>query len=291
MTEQSTRDKTLTPTERLLRTQARALERIAQYLGEQEARRIVGDITDPLRLEHFGHKVYSQSDEDGILGEILRRVHAVPESGILIEFGVEDGLQNNTHWLLRQGFRTVWLEYSDRHVGRIRRVFADYLAEGGLAVAHERVERETVDTRLAALADGRPVTVLSIDVDGNDYWLWERIESIRPAIVVIEYNASYPPPVSVVQPYNAAGPGKVRDDYWGASLSALHKLGQRKGYELVGCGIAGVNAFFVREDLATDAQFAYSRTPEALYHPFRRKLIADAFAPGFAPAVGRYVEI
>ena len=287
----SARDKKLTPTERLLRTQARAAERIAQYLGEQEARRIVGDITDPLRLEHFGRKVYSQSDEDGILGEILRRVGIVRESGILIEFGVEDGLQNNTHWLLRQGFPTVWIEYGDRHVAEIRRRFADYLADGALTLAHERVEQETVDARLAALAGSRAVAVLSIDVDGNDYWLWERLEIIKPAVVVIEYNASYPPPVAVVQPYNAAGPGKVRDDYWGASLSALHKLGRRKGYELVGCGIAGVNAFFVREDLATHERFGYARTPEALYHPFRRKLIADAFEPGFAPGVGRYVRI
>ena len=88
----------------MLRTQTRALERIAQYLGEQEARRIVGSIADAQRLEHWGRKVYSQTDQDGILGEILRRIGAGPNAGILIEFGVEDGLQNNTHWLLRQGY-------------------------------------------------------------------------------------------------------------------------------------------------------------------------------------------
>ena len=148
-----------------------------------------------------------------------------------------------------------------------------------------------MDARLAALAGGRAVSVLSIDVDGNDYWLWERIESIRPSVVVVEYNAAFPPPASLVQQYDTEGPKKVRDDRWGASLSALHKLGRRKGYELVGCGIAGVNAFFVRDDLVTGERFQYSRTPEALYHPFRRKLIADAFAPGFPPAVGGQVEI
>ena len=82
----------------------------------------------------------------------------------------------------------------------VRRLFGHYVRDGALTVAHERVERDTVDARLAALADGRPVTVLSIDVDGNDYWLWGQIESIRPSVVVIEYNASFPPPVSVVQP-------------------------------------------------------------------------------------------
>lgn len=105
----------------------------------------------------------------------------------------------------------------------------------------------------------------STDVDGNDYWLWERVEAIRPAVVVIEYTATCRPPVSVVQEHDVGGPRKVKTDYWGASLSALHRLARRKGYQRL-----------------------YSWTPETLYHPLRRKLIADAFVPGFLPAVGRY---
>jgi predicted O-methyltransferase YrrM len=287
----ATPDAEMTTTERMLRDQIRCLERIAQYLGEQELRRVVSSIADSSRLEHWGRKIYSQSDEDGILGEILRRIGARPDDGILIEFGVENGLQSNTHWLLRQGYTVVWLEYNDRHVKWIRRFFADYLSDGRLQLAHELVARDTVDSRLAALAAGRPVSVLSIDVDGNDYWLWERVEGIRPAVVVVEYNATWPPPLSVVQEHDTEGPKKVKTDYWGASLSALHTLARRKGYQLVGCGIVGVNAFFVRDDLATQQLFPYPWTPDALYHPLRRKLIADAFVPGFPPAVGRYEVI
>lgn len=289
MTDESTTTQELAANvERMLRDQLRCLERVAQYLGEEELRRVVGGIADPNRLEHWGRKIYSQSDEDGILGEILRRVEAGPDAGILIEFGVENGLQSNTHWLLRQGYTTIWLERDDRHVKWIRKFFADYLADGRLTLGQELVVRDTIDARLAALAGGRPVSVLSIDVDGNDYWLWERVETIRPAVVVIEYNATCPPPVSVVQEHDEEGPRKVKTDYWGASLSALHKLARRKGYQLVGCGVVGVNAFFVRDDLASEARFPYPRTPEALYHPLRRKLIADAFVPGFLPSVGRY---
>ena len=281
----------LTPTERMLRDNLVCLQRIAQYLGEQEYRRVLGTISNPNRLEHWGRKVYSQSDEDGILAEILRRVGITPAAGVLIEFGVENGLQSNTHWLLRQGYRTVWLEYSDRHVKWIRRFFADYLGDGRLELAHELVTRDTVDARLTALAAGRPVSVLSIDVDGNDYWLWERVAAIHPAVVVVEYNATSPPPISIVQEYEDEGPRKVKTDYWGASLSAFHKLARRKGYQLVGCGVVGVNAFFVRDELVTQERFPYSWTPEALYHPLRRKLITDAFVPGFPAAVGRYEEI
>ena len=278
-------------TERMLRDQGRCLERIAQYLGEQEARRVVGGIAESRRLEHWGQKIYSQSDEDGILAEILRRIGAGPDAGVLIEFGVENGLQSNTHWLLRQGYSAVWLECDDKHVKWIRKFFDEFLASGRLTLAHELVARDTIDARLGALAAGRPVSVLSIDVDGNDYWLWERVESISPAVVVVEYNAAYPPPVAVVQEHDPEGPRKVKTDYWGASLSAFHKLARRKGYQLVGCGIVGVNAFFVRDDLATQERFPYPWTPDALYHPLRRKLITDAFVPGFPPAVGRYESI
>ena len=132
--------------------------------------------------------------------------------------------------------------------------------------------------------------VLSIDVDGNDYWLWEREQSIQPAVEIVEYNATFPPPMSVVQEH-AAEFRKAKTDYWGASLSALWKLAQRKGYTLVSCTITGVNAFFVRDDLATPSRFSGDQTPESLYHPLRRLLIADAFVPPFAPDVGRYVQV
>jgi len=280
----------LSDLERLALKQKQALERIAQYLGEAEARRVVASIAEPTRLEHFGRKVYSQGDEDGILAELLTRLELGASNGVLIEFGVENGLQSNTHWLLRQGFRTVWLEFSDQHVKGIRRFFGDYLTDGRLVVAHEKVEVDTIDARLTALAAGRPVLMLSIDVDGNDYWLWERVTSIQPAIVVVEYNATFPPPVAIVQEH-ASEFRKAKTDYWGASLSALWKLGQRKGYTLVGCGVTGVNAFFVRNDLVTPGRFPYACTPEALYHPLRRHLIADAYASAFAPNVGRYVSV
>jgi hypothetical protein len=280
----------LTNLERMVREQGRALQRIAQYLGEQEARRVVASIADPQRLEHWGRKIYSQGDEDGILGEILHRVGLGATDGIAIEFGVENGLQSNTHWLLRQGYRAVWLEFSDQHVKWIRRWFAEYLADGRLTLAHETVEVETIDARLSALVAGRPVLILSIDVDGNDYWLWDRVEGIRPAIVVVEYNATFPPPISIVQQH-ASEFRKAKTDHWGASLCALGKLGQRKGYSLVACSVTGVNAFFVRNDLASPERFPYDRRPESLYHPLRRHLIADAFAPPFPPDVGSYVEV
>jgi hypothetical protein len=92
------------------------------------------------------------------------------------------------------------------------------------------------------------VDLLSIDVDGNDYWIWRAIKSVTARVVVMEYNATYPPPVDFVRAYDPAARWG-RDNYYGASLSALEKLGRKLGYALVGCSLSGVNAFFVREDL------------------------------------------
>ncbi len=93
--------------------------------------------------------------------------------------------------------------------------------------------------------------LLVIDIDGNDYWVWQELRRYQPRVAVIEYNASYPPPREWVMPYD---PDYVFDgtNYAGASLASLDLLGRNLGYCLVGCDPDGVNAFFVREDLVED---------------------------------------
>jgi hypothetical protein len=96
------------------------------------------------------------------------------------------------------------------------------------------------------------IGLLSVDIDGNDYWVWEAIDAVNPALVVVEYNARFGPERAVTVPYD---PSFVRDTahysciYYGASLAALVRLGQRKGYAFVGSNSAANNAFFVRCDL------------------------------------------
>jgi len=106
--------------------------------------------------------------------------------------------------------------------------------------------------------------MLSIDIDGNDYWVWEAITCIDPRVVVIEYNAKFPPPLEWIMPYN---PDHIWDgsDLHGASLKALEKLGIRLGYQLVGTNMNGRNAFFVKSGLAKD-RFPQPATAENLYH-------------------------
>jgi hypothetical protein len=109
--------------------------------------------------------------------------------------------------------------------------------------------------------------LLSIDIDGNDYWTWEAITVVNPTIVVIEYNARFGASRSVTVPYRAdfvRSRAHYSMIYYGASLTALWALGRRKGYSLVGCNSAGNNAFFVRQDLLGDLR---GRTPSEAFRP------------------------
>jgi hypothetical protein len=116
------------------------------------------------------------------------------------------------------------------------------------------ITRENIDSLVRQAGFYEDVGLLSIDIDGNEYWIWEAIQSIRPRIVIVEYNSIFGlQPISV--PY--------KDDfsklsahysglYYGCSLAALCNLAQRKGYVLVGSNVWGHNAFFIRSDIASE---------------------------------------
>ncbi|MDR0675911.1 MAG: hypothetical protein LBF97_02590, partial [Elusimicrobiota bacterium] len=107
--------------------------------------------------------------------------------------------------------------------------------------------------------------LLSIDVDFNDYYLWEAINLYKPRVVIIEYNSSLGQHNTLVVPYKR---DKVWDGtgYFGSSLKALENLGIKKGYSLVGCNSIGSNAFFVRSDIVKDL-FCSPYTSENHFEP------------------------
>ena len=257
------------------------LEQLLKQLHFLEGHRLIHELlassqyADPLRLERFGRKVCSQQDEDGILQEIFRRVGT--SNRRFIEIGVGDGLENNTLNLLYAGWTGAWIDGSASDIASIRSRFVEWLMERKLSARQQFVTRENIDALLASFEPPADLDLLSIDVDGNDYHLWQATESIRPRVVVIEYNARFAPPVRWVQ---ACQSGRVWDgsDAFGASLASLAALGTQKGYALVGCTLTGVNAFFVREDLAA-GRFQKPFTAENFYQPPRYNLI-KCFADG-----------
>ena len=224
---------------------------------------------DEKRLERFGWKAYSQNDEDGILAEIFRRIGVKHKT--FVEFGCGDGLENNTAYLLAQGWRGLWIDGADEHARMVNYAFAPLIKHGLLQFRRDFITRDNIDGLIAAANLGAEIDLLSIDVDGNDLYLWEAINCVSPRVVAMEYNAKFRPPFAWTIAYNGEHNWQG-DDYMGASLVALENLARAKGYRLVGCNVAGVNAFFVREDLTGDL-FASPATAEHLYQPPRYDLI------------------
>jgi len=240
---------------------------------------------DPKRLLRYGFKVYSQCDEDGIIQEIFRRIGN--GNRVFVEFGVETGIECNSAKILMEGWRGLWLDGSSAHVAHIRKSLDTFVRDGRLRVIEAFITAENINALLAEGGVTGDIDLLSIDIDRNDYWVWKAIEVVKPRVVVIEYNATLRPPLSLVVPYEPMQTWNG-SNYFGASLGALVKLGEEKGYRLVGCSFSGANAFFVQDELAGD-HFLSPATAEEHYEPPR--YFFGRLTEGHRPQTGPYVTV
>jgi hypothetical protein len=157
--------------------------------------------------------------------------------------------------LLFKGWSGVWLEGDNANVRAIQSSFRNALSDRKLVVLERFITASNINDLFAEGGVPDEPDLLSIDIDRNDYHVWNAIETIKPRVVIIEYNAIFRPGCRFVVPY-------VSDAQWdgssnfGASLEALAELGNIKGYALVASSFAGCNAFFVRKDSLGDNFFA-----------------------------------
>lgn len=212
-------------------------------------------------LNHKEFKVYSQNGEDGIIDEIFRRIGFKNKE--FFEFGAGDGLQNNTTYLLFQGWKGVWVEPSEKGRHKLEKIFKRKVADGSLRIYSDFITPENVDQKVSEYKLPSDIDIISIDVDSVDYYIWESLEAIKPRLVVIEYNSTFPISLSMKVPKDH----KVWNGTFimGANLRALYDLGKIKGYSLVATDICGVNSFFVRNDLLGD-KFDYAGNLEVIYN-------------------------
>jgi hypothetical protein len=215
--------------------------------------------SDPRRLLASAAQVCSQHGQDGMIAEIFRRIG---EGGrVFAEIGVGDGHENNTAFLLAQGWSGFWLDGDASFAATLDS--RPELAAGRVKGMVGYLTRENVGEAFKQLGVPQEPDLLSIDVDQNTYYLWEGLGAYRPRVVVVEYNSTIPPQVDWKVRYD---PQRVwdRTNNFGASLLALERLGTRLGYSLVGCDFIGADAFFVRSDLVAD-RFAAPFTAENHY--------------------------
>jgi hypothetical protein len=228
----------------------RELDALRVQVGGLESRSVAALPPDGLRDAEF--TVFSQFGEDGILQFLVQRVPIDDE--VFVEFGVEDYHESNTRFLLvHDNWRGLIIDGGTTHV--------EFLRATGLGWRHHIdavsafIDRDNINGLIRSAGIEGDIGVLSVDIDGNDYWVLERIDAVSPRILIVEYNSTFGPEAVITVPYD---PGFVRGEqhpswlYWGASLAALTRLAESKGYALVGGNRAGNNAFYVRRDVLGD---------------------------------------
>jgi hypothetical protein len=183
-------------------------------------------------LERYERKIYSQNGEDGVLSAIFTTIGTTNRT--FVEFGCGDATECNTAYLLEQGWQRLLMDSG----GASRNPKA--------TIQQEMITAENINALFAKHAVSHSFDLLSIDIDGNDYWVWRAITA-HPRVVVIEYNAHVPPQESRVIVYDPSFRWNG-SDYYSASLRALAELGWQKGYTLVYCERTGTNAFFIAND-------------------------------------------
>lgn len=189
----------------------------------------------PCDLECCEASVYSQNGEDGVLREIFRRIGAT--NRYFVEFGVgPEGRERNTRLLEQRYGWTGLLMDCCAPVGHPR-------------VRREMITAENIDDLFVKHEVPEDFDLLSIDIDGNDYWVWKALHTrYRPRVLLMEYNSAIAGDESKTIAYDP-GFRWSGTDYFGASLLALERLSRTKGYTLVYCEVRGINAFFIRSDV------------------------------------------
>ena len=253
-----------------------------QYMLTEKLQRRA-EYQKPGSLIPFGFKVYSQNDEDGILQEIFKRIGV--SNKVFVEFGVGDGLENNTLYLLLQGWHGLWIEGNKSNHKKIARGLQPILKRKQLQLAHAFINRDNINKIIANHIHEPQIDLLSIDIDGNDYHIFDALHrnGVMARVVIIEYNAKLRPPLLFCVDYDAQLYWRG-DDYFGASLKFLEIEMHKKGYSLIACSLSGVNAFFIKNDELRDqsGQFLTPYTAEEHYQPQRYSLsFHDAYAPSY----------
>ena len=224
---------------------------------------------DKKNLINYGFKVYSQADEDGIINEILNRISNTSKT--FVELGVQEGEECNTLYLLKSGWKGLWVDMST-NLNSLNDKFSKYLNKN-LKFEKKKVSINNINSILENNKNflGDSLGVLSIDLSKNTYHILKNFNFYKPNVIVTEYNAKLRDKIEWISEYDENDVWNGSDDF-GASLKSFQKLLEEKGYNLVGCNITGVNAFFVKKELINE-KFIENFSSEFHYEPLRVWLI------------------
>jgi hypothetical protein len=232
--------------DRIQKPEHKLLMLAGQHRSEQVSQKTVVN-----SLAEVEFRIYSQGGEDGIIQYLLSKIE-VPHD-YFIEFGVGNYREANTRFLLAQNnWNGLLIEGNKSDIDFIKRdqVYWSH----NLTALNAFITKENISELISPHIPSSDIGLLSIDIDGNDYWVLKEIDVVKPRILVCEYNNTFGSQHSITIPYHpnfSRRKAHYSGLYFGASLKAIATLADRKGYDLVGTNTDGTNAFFVRKDLSS----------------------------------------
>ncbi len=199
-------------------------------------------------------KVFSQFGDDGILQYLIYHLDIPPSLQTFVEFGVENYEESNTRFLLmNNNWRGLIMDGSESNMEFVHQ--GRYYWKHNLTAKAAFIDTENINDLISSAGFNGEIGILSVDIDGNDYWVWDKINVVNPIIIVAEYNGVFGSQHALSVPYDPTfrrTQAHYSNLYWGCSLAALNHLAVKKGYTFAGCNSAGNNAYFIRNDHIND---------------------------------------
>lgn len=218
-------------------------------------------------LSDTGFRVYSQFEEDGILLYIFAAIGA--ENKTFIDIGSGDGINSNcANLAVNFGWHGLFIDGNPANIKKGKKYYANNPDTWAYppTFVNAFIQRENINELISNHGFAGSVDLISIDIDGNDYWIWDALTVVQPRVVIIETHIEFGKN-SIVVPYDKdyMYPGK-HPDYHGASPVAMEKLAREKGYRLVGAINYGFNTIYIKNGIGEDILPAVS-VESILLHP------------------------
>jgi hypothetical protein len=199
-------------------------------------------------LSDVEFSVFSQFGDDGIIQYLIHNLDLPNKT--FIEFGVEDFTESNTRFLMiNNNYKGFVMDGDKKNIDRIKLQY--YYWKYDLTAKAKFINRKNINELINQQNFDKDVGVLHIDLDGNDFYIWQEINVIEPIIVIVEYNSVFGKDRAISVPYNknfVRNVAHYSNLFFGASLKSFYELAKRKGYSFIGCNSAGNNAYFIRND-------------------------------------------
>ncbi|MDA9194807.1 hypothetical protein N9O43_01410 [Burkholderiales bacterium] len=203
-------------------------------------------------LKEYEFKIFSQQGEDGIIQHLTKSIQI--KNKTFIEFGVGDFFESNCRFLLmKDDWNGFVIDGSKSSIQRLKKSY--FYWKHHLNAVDNFITKENIEDILATSGFESDLGILSVDLDGNDFFILEAINNFNPRILICEYNPYFGGDRKITIPYQAdfyRTNAHHSNLYWGASLAAMTYIADKKGYSLVGTGTQGSNAFYVRNDLLNE---------------------------------------